>query len=93
MKASSYSFGKHSLHSISILKKKKTSFFCVDTLKNTLNWTSLGVWWIKIHLPLQGTQVQPLVWEDAYTTEQLSLCATTTEPMLWSLCFAKEKPP
>ena len=43
-------------------------------------WASLVVQWLRIHLPMQGTQVQSLVWEDP--TGQLSLCATTAEPTL-----------
>ena len=27
-------------------------------------WTSLAAQWISIHLPMQGTGVQSLVWED-----------------------------
>ena len=30
--------------------------------------------------PIQGTQVQSLVWEDSTCVEQLSPCAATTEP-------------
>ena len=41
--------------------------------------TSLVVQWLRIHLPIQGTQVQSPVWED-------STChrATKTEPQLLS---------
>ena len=39
------------------------------------------VQWLKILLPMQGTQVQSLVWEDRHAAEQLSSCATTTEPV------------
>ena len=31
--------------------------------------------WLRICLPMQGTQVQSLVWEDPIATEQLSPCA------------------
>ena len=31
---------------------------------------------------MQGTQVQSLVWKDLHAAEQLSPCATTTEPHL-----------
>ena len=34
-------------------------------------------WWLRIHLPMKGTQVQSLAQEDE---EQLSLC--TLEPVL-----------
>ena len=33
--------------------------------KKKFPWTSLVVQWIRIHLPMQGTRVQPLVWEDS----------------------------
>ena len=45
---------------------------------------SLVVQWLRICLPMQGTRVQALVREDPTCTEQLSPCATTTEPVLWS---------
>ena len=32
--------------------------------RNLLSQTSLVAWWIRIHLPMQGTQVQPMIWED-----------------------------
>ena len=43
---------------------------------------------LKICLPMQGTQVQSLVWVDSTCRGQLSPCGTTTEPML-----QREKPP
>ena len=43
---------------------------------------SLVLQWLRICLPMQGTQVQPLVWEDA--TGPLSPCSTTAEPVLQS---------
>ena len=33
-------------------------------VKNPVLWTSLVVQWLRIHLPVKGTQVQSLVWED-----------------------------
>ena len=47
---------------------------------NQRHWTSLVVQWLRIHLPVQGTQVQSLVREDP--AGQLSLCATNTETTL-----------
>ena len=38
-------------------------------------WTSLVVQWRRIHLPMQGTQVQCLIWED-------STCRGATKSML-----------
>ena len=50
--------------------------------QNVTEGTSLVAQWLRIHLPMQGTQVQSLVREDPTCTEQLSPCATTTEPVL-----------
>ena len=44
--------------------------------------TSLVVQGIRIRLPVQGTQVQALLWEDPHALQQLILHATTTDPML-----------
>ena len=38
------------------------------------NWTSLVAQWLRIHLPMQGTQVRSLVWEDP-------TCSGATKPM------------
>lgn len=49
--------------------------------KNHQSKTSLMVQWVRIHLPLQGTQDQYLVWED-------STCRTAAKPACynyWSL--------
>ena len=35
--------------------------------------------WIRIHLPMQGTRVRSLAWEDSTCHEKPSSCATTTE--------------
>ena len=59
---------------------------CTFTLALTLHplkktWTSLVAQWARICLPMQGTPVQSLVWED-------STCQGATKPMLpkdWSL--------
>ena len=40
------------------------------------------VQWLRICLPMQGTQVQSLVGKISHALGQLSLCATTTEPIL-----------
>ena len=47
-------------------------------------WTSVVIQWLRICLPMQGTWVQSLVWEDPTCMEQLSLCARTTESALRS---------
>ena len=43
---------------------------------------SLVAQWLRIRLPMQGTRVRALAREDPTCCEQLSLCATTTEPAL-----------
>ena len=47
-----------------------------------LRGTSLVAQWLRIRLPMQGTWVRALVQEDLHAVEQLSPCATTTEPEL-----------
>ena len=63
-------------------------------LKNTIIGTCLVVQWLRIHLPMQGTQVRALVQEDPNAAEQLSLCATTTEARVpRARAPQQEKPP
>ena len=49
---------------------------------------SLVFQWLRICLPMQGTQVQSLVQEAPHAVGQLSPCSTATELKLWSLCPA-----
>ena len=42
---------------------------------------------------MQGTQVRSLVREDPHAVEQLSPCATTTEPVRLEPMLCNEKPP
>ena len=44
-----------------------------------MDGASLGVQWLRIHLPAQGTWVQSLVCEDPNAEERRSWCATTTK--------------
>ena len=44
--------------------------------------TSLVVHWLRIHLPMQGTGFDPWSRKIPNGTEQLSPCATATEPAL-----------
>ena len=46
--------------------------FC-STYRNRTNRTSLGAQWLRICLPMQGTRVRALVWED-------STCRGATKP-------------
>ena len=63
-------------------------------LKVENTWTSLVVHWIRIYLPLQGTRVQFLVWEDPTWCGHLSLSVTTTEPtQSRAHTLQQEKPP
>ena len=70
--------GTRILHTIWHSQKKKRK------KKLALIWTSLMVQWLRIHLPIQGTQVWSLAWKDtrkdtSHTARQLSPCTTTTE--------------
>ena len=40
-------------------------------------WTSLVAQWLRIRLPMQGTRVQALVWEDP-------TCRGATKPMRYN---------
>ena len=53
-----------------------------------LRWTSLVVPWLRIHLPMQGTQVQSLGTQIPHATGKLSLCSPTTEPSPYNPCSA-----
>ena len=46
---------------------------------------SLVVLWLRACLAMEGTRVQSLVGEDPTCHEELSPCATITEPVLQSL--------
>ena len=35
-----------------------------NQLKNELKWASLVAQWLRVRLPMQGTRVRALVWED-----------------------------
>ena len=50
-------------------------------LKNQYMRTSLVVQWIRIRLPMQGTWVQFLIWEDCTCHRIANWCSTTTEPV------------
>ena len=67
-------------------------------IKTTELWTSLVVQWIRNHLPMEGTQVQSLVWENSayhgafkpvhhnYWAHALEpACRTNWSPCAWSL--------
>ena len=55
----------------------------ISETKGTLGM-SLVEQWLRIRLPMQGTQVRAPVREIPHAAEQLSLCAATTEPVLYS---------
>ena len=44
--------------------------------------TSLVAQWLRIHLSMQGTRFEPWSRKIPHAAEQLSPCATTTEPAL-----------
>ena len=39
--------------------------------------------WLGVRLPMQGTRVRALVWEDPHAAEQLSPCTTAAGPAPW----------
>lgn len=49
------------------------------------NRTSLVVWWVRIHQPMQGTWFDSWSGKIPCASEQVNPCATTTEPMLETL--------
>ena len=63
------------------------SYLSKGAASRDVAWTSLMVQWMGIHLPIQGTQVQSLVWEDstcvgatkAHVPQLLSPRAATAE--------------
>ena len=60
--------------------------------------TSLVAQWMRIRLPMQGAQVQSLVWEDptcqgATELQLLSLCSRARVPQLLSLPTATREEP
>ncbi|KAJ8780909.1 hypothetical protein J1605_000952 [Eschrichtius robustus] len=46
----------------------------VSSFKSSPEGTSLVAQWLRIHLPMQGIQVRPLVWEDP-------TCSGATKPV------------
>ena len=46
---------------------KRVWQFLKQFIIELLSGTSLMVQWLRIHLPMQGTQVRSLVWEDPTT--------------------------
>ena len=69
---------------------------CLHPLKNNTTKSPELPWWLRIHLAMQGTQVQFLVWEDTTYCEATkpkgrnywSLC---TEPVHWKRSHWNEK--
>ena len=39
--------------------------YLIHVITRLLNRSSLAVQWFRIHLPMQGTQVRSLAWEDS----------------------------
>ena len=65
---------------------KKISGYLIRILscsfKNVHFGDFLVVQWLRIRLPMQGTQVVSLGWEDPIVMGQVNPCATTSEPTL-----------
>ena len=60
--------------------KQKTYSNDYKILKIQCLGASLVAQWLRIHLPMQGTQFEPCSGKIPHAVEQLSPCATTTEP-------------
>ena len=58
----------------------------VGQYKINIQGASLVAQWLRIHLPIQGTQVQALIREDP------TCRGATTEPALWSPCATTIEP-
>ena len=79
------------INTCKLLLKKNQEFLCAElaireslfgiTMSHKIiNRASLVAQWLRTHLPMQGTQVRALVWEDpTCRPRQLSPCTTTTE--------------
>ena len=63
-------------------KKKKTAPRQMVKAKLNRQGTSLVVQWLRICLPVQGRGFDPWSGRIPHAAEQLSLCATSTEPAL-----------
>ena len=63
---------------------------CVPS-RDTFYRASLVVQWLRIHLPVHGTQAPSLVGEDPPATEQLNPCPMTAEPVCLDPLFCKER--
>ena len=63
------------MHTICIsILRWATNYHKFSSLKKHIYWTFLVVQCLRIHLPMQGTRVQALVWEDP-------TCRGTTKPV------------
>ncbi|KAJ8786228.1 hypothetical protein J1605_006448 [Eschrichtius robustus] len=56
----------------SFVKEEKYLALTPETFSKTCLWASLVAQWLRIHLPMQGTQVQALVRKIPHAAEQLS---------------------
>ena len=54
----------------------------IENHKVKAMWTSLVAQWLGIHLPIQGSQVRSLLWENPHALRKLSPWATATESAL-----------
>ena len=54
--------------------------------------TSLVVLQLGIHLPMQETRVQSLIWEDPMCNGATKPVHSYCSPSAWSLCFQQEQP-
>ena len=57
-----------------------------------MRWAFLVAHWQRLHLPMKGTQVWSLVWEEPTALEKLSMRTTTIDPVLQSPRAATTEP-
>ena len=67
---------------LNIKKPNNQDFPGGTVVKNLPARASLVVQWLRICLPMQGTWVRALVWEDPTCRGATRPCTTTTEPEL-----------
>ena len=63
-----------------------------NNLKSSQKGTSLVAQWLESICQCRGHGFDPWSGKIPHAAEQLSLCATTTEPVLWSLRAATPEP-
>ena len=75
-------------------KRIKLSYYLTPYREINSKWTSLVVWWLRIHLPVQGTWVWSLVWEDSTCLRANTLtCHIYWSPRTLESVLCRKMPP